>query len=559
MTTVTTPRGSSVRHALWIGRCLCLVIAPLLLLAPTALAADTSLLKNSNLEADADGDGWPDHWPRVKDGGSWEFEDGNRFLRLATPTPGAMTMLYLEVAVPEGARALEMVWRWRLAGVKPGKQPWFDARVVAEFMDASRQKLGGAPSPPYGRGTTKGWEEKRSAFLVPEGARILKVMPALFQTAAGTLDLDDFIIRPTDPEPVLAVARERETNQKAKQVPPEEARRERWPAELRAQGNRLVDPEGREVWLQGLNAGGLETLPHDVQPIKSTLVGIEQWKANAVRLPVKEEFWFGSNPMVKDGGAAYRDHIDRCVMIAANRGAYLIIDLHRFRAPKQEHAEFWKDAAARYKNHPAVLFDLFNEPHGISWQIWRDGGFVGEKTGTDESAFLSDEEKQKNQGFQSVGMQALVDAVRSTGARNLVIASGLGWSFDLTGVTGGYELTDPAGNGIMYAWHVYNWHKGWEKHMLAAAARYPILVGEVGADVKKMDFIPHDIQESPETWVPDMLGFIQTHRLNWTAWCFHPRATPVMISDWNYTPTPFWGQRAKDAFSGKRFELKKTR
>jgi endoglucanase len=296
-----------------------------------------------------------------------------------------------------------------------------------------------------------------------------------------------------------------------------------------------------------------------MQVLKSTVVGIDEWKANAVRLPMNESFWFGRNPLQKDGGKAYREKIDQIITLAANRGAYLILDLHRFRAPKAEHVEFWKDAAERYKNHPAVLFDLFNEPHGISWQVWRDGGFVGEKKGTDESAFLTDEEKKKNQGFESVGMQALIDAVRSTGAKNIVIAGGLGWAGDLSGVAEGYELKDPDGNGIMYSWHQYNWHKGWAKTVLPVAEKHPIFVGEVGADTNKMDFIPHEIQESPYTWIPDMLGFIQLHRLNWTGWCFHPRATPVMISDWKYTPTPFWGQFAKDALAGKQFEMKRIR
>lgn len=528
--------------------------------APLHAQAGAPLLKNSSLETDANADQWPDGWPRLKAGGAWINEGGNHFIRMTATEPGKLTTLYLEIPIPAGTPALEITWRWRLANVKPGKQPWFDARFMLEFMDASRAKIGAAPTAPYGKGSTKGWVEKKTSFLVPEGAAFLKFMPSLFQVESGTLDLDDIVIRPADPAPVLAAAREREEITKAKFVPVETADKSKWPAELRAQGNRLVDPSGKEVWLQGLNAGGMETLPADTQPIKSTLVGIDQWKANVVRLPVNEDFWFGRNAMQKDGGLAYRDYVDQCVMLAANRGAYLVLDLHRFRAPKAEHAEFWKDAAARYKNHPAVLFDLFNEPNGISWEIWRNGGFVSDKKkGVDESAFLSDEDKKKNQGFESVGMQALVEAVRSTGAKNIVVVAGLGWSFDLSGVTDGFELSDPSGNGIMYSWHVYNWHKGWEKHVLAAAAKHPILVGEVGADVKKMDFIPQAAQEDPYTWVPDMIGFIQKHRLNWTAWCFHPRATPVMISDWKYTPTPFWGQFAKDAFAGKRFEMKKMR
>lgn len=333
-----------------------------------------------------------------------------------------------------------------------------------------------------------------------------------------------------------------------------------WPSALRVAGNRLIDDQGHEVWLQGVNAGGLETLPFDRHPIRSIIVAIEDWSANCIRIPVKEHFWFGNSTYQHDGGAAYRATIDKGVTLAANRGAYVVLDLHRFRAPRQEHADFWIDCARRYRNHPAVLFDLFNEPHGITWDIWRDGGYVGEEGSHDESAFLETSEKAANRGFESVGMQALVDAVRSTGAKNIVIAGGLWWCNDLRGVVDGYALSDESGNGIMYSWHTYHWHRGWEQRVLPAAEKYPILVGEVGADVIEFSFLPPDEPtENPYTWAPDMLGFIQKHKLNWTGWCFHPRASPIMISDWAYTPTPFWGRFAKMALAGESFELKRVR
>jgi len=50
-----------------------------------------------------------------------------------------------------------------------------------------------------------------------------------------------------------------------------------------------------------------------------------------------------------------------------------------------------------------------------------------------------------------------------------------------------------------------------------------------------------------------MLGLIQQYRLNWTGWSFHAWATPVMIKDWNYTPTPAWGAPAKAALAGQQF------
>ncbi|HEY9250485.1 MAG TPA: cellulase family glycosylhydrolase [Rariglobus sp.] len=342
----------------------------------------------------------------------------------------------------------------------------------------------------------------------------------------------------------------------------------KWPKELRVSGNRLVDPSGKEVWLQGVAVPGLEIRPEGHGAVFSTLVAIEDWNANCVRLAVRDDYWRGEGKPGKetagqsDGGAAYRAVIDNAVNVAANRGAYLVIDLHVYRALRAEHLAFWTDVATKYKNHPAVLFDLINEPHGITWEIWRNGGFVAEKNKKviDESAFLSEAEKKKNEGFDTPGMQKAVEHIRALGARNILIAGALDWAYDLSGVVDGYELKDTAdGNGIMYSSHIYPWKSDWAGKVLRAAEKHPIFLGEVGVDVKKMEFLPLDRQEDPSTWAPDILGLIQKYRLNWTGWSFHTWATPVMLADWNYTPTPFWGQPAKDALAGKKFELKKLR
>ena len=505
-------------------------------------------------------DGWPDDWGRLKEGGSWESEDGNHFLRMVSPKPGAMVMAYRTFDIPTGTSALELSWRQRVTGLRKGASPWFDARIMLEFHGIDGKKLtSGNPSSPYSQKDTDGWVNRSTRFLVPDDALTLVLMPSLFQVTAGTFDVDDLVLRPTDPEVLIAAAKQREAELKARYVPPEEPKRSRWPSELRVVGNRLHDSQGNEVWLQGVNAGGLETLPQDRQVIKSVVVAIDEWEANCVRVPMNEAFWYGKSAYQKDGGKEYRAILDQIITLAANRGAYIAIDLHRFRAPKTEHAEFWKDFARTYKDHPAVLFDVFNEPHGVSWEVWRNGGWIDEAKGKDESAFLTEEEKKKNRGFQSVGMQGLVNAVRSTGARNIIIAGGVFWCNDLSGIADGFALEDQSGNGIMYSWHTYNWHTDWEKKVLATAAKYPIFVGECGADTKKMDFIPLADQEDPYTWVPDMLGFIQQHRLNWTGWCLHPKASPVMISDWSYTPTPYWGAFARRALAGEKFPLKKTR
>ena len=730
-------------------RSLACLAASLLATMPFASAqqaASDSIIKNSNMETDADTNGWPDGWPALKVGGSWEVEEGNHFIRMTSPSPGAMVMLYSEIPIPEGVKAIEMTWRQRVTNLKRGSSSWFDARIMMDFMDKGRAKIGASPKPAATGKDTKGWEQKSTSFLVPEGAAAIKFMPALFNVASGTFDLDDMVLKPTDPSPIQAAAsaasaaqaqklaaaaadrqakatasftggkpiisngdfetpgktpdtaadwgkggawlsedgnhfirvqstvpdktamifrtfvlpsnipafelslrwrvtnlkpgnmpwydarimidikdasgkklspqpspiytrsntkdgwmdrsvsflvpegavtldlmpslfnvksgtmdldnivlkptdpgvilakqKEREAIAAKSRVPVEQDNKDKWPPAIRAEGNRLVTVDGgKEVWLQGMNVASLEWSVGGEQVHKSIVTGIDEWKGNVIRLPIKDEYWFGRKGQ-SDGGAAYRAIVDQAITLAANRGAYLVLDLHTYRAPKDEYLEFWTDAATRYKDHPAVIFDLMNEPHGISWEIWRDGGFVGEKKDLDEATFLTPEERAKAQGFQSPGMQKMLDTVRATGARNMVLVGGLDYAYDLEGIVKGFGLKDPSGNGIIYACHIYPWKKGWQKKLLDAAALHPILFGEVGADAKKMTFMPLEQQEDWETWVPAILGLIQQHKFNWTAWCFHPSASPRMLLDWNYTPTPFWGQQVKDALSGKQF------
>jgi hypothetical protein len=60
-------------------------------------------------------------------------------------------------------------------------------------------------------------------------------------------------------------------------------------------------------------------------------------------------------------------------------------------------------------------------------------------------------------------------------------------------------------------------------------------------------------------WPADMIGLIQAKKLNWTGFSFHPRSGPSIISDWNYTPTPYWGIFVKQALAGGQFKMAKDR
>ncbi len=527
------------------------------------IGADGSLFANGDLQTDANKDGLPDEWGKIKEGSgiSFETEGANRFLRLTSTEPFRMVLFYKPVMLPTTAKAIEITWKQRTSNLKKGKENFHDARIMTDFINSSFQKVKGGPVLSSTKSNSEGWVEKSMSVLVAEGAAGIVLMPALFMVEAGTFDLDDFSLKPIDPTAVLAAKALAAEDAKRINLPYETPNATKFPSELRTVGNKILNKEGKEVWLQGVNIMSLDWNPQGERVLLSTKVAIEEWKANIIRLAVKESYWFGQDAGQKDGGKAYRELVDAVINLAANRGAYVLLDLHRYKAPKAEHAVFWKDAATRYKNHPALIFDLFNEPHGTTWEVWRNGGFVPvKKEGVDETAFLSEEDRIKNNvGYRSIGMQGLLDAVRSTGAKNVVLAGGLDYGYDLSGIAKGFALEEKGGNGIIYGSHIYPWKKDYESKVLVVADKYPILSGENGGNTKKIGFIPEEHQEDTATWVPRFLGMVQKYHLHWTGFSFHPKASPVLISDWNYTPTPEWGASAKRALAGEKFADKGLR
>ncbi|WP_395749131.1 glycoside hydrolase family 5 protein [Prosthecobacter sp.] len=526
-----------------------------------AFAASGGLLPNGDFEAGNDA-GFPASWP-ANEHITWQQEGGNHFLRLQSPKPGANVTAFRFVTLSPDVKALELSYKVRYDGIKRGRKAWFDGRIILNFKGPSKEAVSPSPKPPTFTGTAKDWKSRTQQFRVPDGAATLELLFTLFEAESGQLDFDDIALTPI-PVSIIdaadAAAAEKEAARIAALPKPKPqvpvALPEQLPPPLHVAGNQLQTPAGKSVWLQGLALPSMEWSAGGENILKSIETGLTEWKASCIRLCLREHFYAGKGPYQNDGGMRYRQLVEDAVNACAAKGAYIVLDLHDYRAPREKHAEFWQEVAKKYKNHPAVIFELLNEPHDIPWKVWRDGGPV---TDQKKSADVATENKQALVSFQSIGMQRLVDVIRETGAQNLIIAGGLDWGYDLGGILDGFALDDHGGHGIMYSSHVYPWKSDWQGKFLDAAAKYPIFIGEVGADTQPMDFLPPERQENPATWVPDMLGVIQQHHLHWTAWCFHPKATPRVLLDWDYTPTPFWGVFVKQALAGTHFESKRMR
>lgn len=338
---------------------------------------------------------------------------------------------------------------------------------------------------------------------------------------------------------------------------------------LHVAGNQLQDPNGKTVVLRGVNIISLEWRPDGDNVMQAVNTAID-WHANLLRLPVNQDFWFGHDQAWTggdsgDGGAAYRNLVDQVISTAEANNIYVMLDLHwsdmgvwgasngQHFLPDDHSTLFWQNAAARYANRPAVLFDPYNEPHfqndqptDADFATWRDGGTITE-TG------------EFNGVYHSPGMQALIDTIRAAGANNIVAPEGLNWGSNLTGVFTGHSLSDPAGE-LIYQSHLYPnklADNGVASSVDTVAQSYPVYVGEWGSG----GIIGQPSQDAAQS-NQNMLAYLDNHpKFSWTAWALTPDLGGEynLLTDWNSgTPTSDYGDLVKANLAAHANDQSKT-
>ncbi|MER5179196.1 cellulase family glycosylhydrolase [Streptomyces sp. NPDC002896] len=326
---------------------------------------------------------------------------------------------------------------------------------------------------------------------------------------------------------------------------------EEGPPALKVSGNKLVDANGATRRMLGVNRSGGEFMcvqgygiwdgPVDDASVKA----IADWNVNTVRIPLNEECWLGlDNIKPEYAGANYINAVKELVARVEAHGMTPVVELHwsygqytgnsagcsdvhascQKPMPNMQYTpSFWASVANTFKDDKAVVFDLFNEPYPDratstteqAWTCWRDGGTCS------------------GIGYEVAGMQDLVDAIRDTGATNLILAGGLAYSNDLSQWLT-YKPSDPAGN-LAAAWHVYNFNtcsneSCWDSTLAPVAAEVPLVAGEIGENTCAHSFIDRVMQ-----WFDDR----DLSYLGWTWNTWDCSSGPSLISNYDGTPTSF--------------------
>jgi len=315
---------------------------------------------------------------------------------------------------------------------------------------------------------------------------------------------------------------------------------------LHVSGNKLVNGNGQPVKLRGVNRSGTEFAciqgkgifdgPHDQQSIDV----IKSWKTNIIRVPLNEDCWFSINGVLPQyGGAAYIQAIKEWVDLLNRNDFVVVLDLHwtapgsevankQLPMPDMDHSPlFWSEVATHFGNNSMVIFDLFNEPFPdngawdgqAAWTCWKDGVCPSIT-------------------YKVAGMQTLVNAVRNTGANNILVLGGLQWS-DSLGMWEQYKPNDTLGQTIP-SWHTYNFNKCintqcWNSDIAPLVAKYPIITTEFGEN------------DCTGSYIDTLLPWMDSHDLHYISWTWNTwdcKTGPALISSYDGTPTGY-GQAYK--------------
>lgn len=214
--------------------------------------------------------------------------------------------------------------------------------------------------------------------------------------------------------------------------------------------------------------------PDGTDPAATHLNSIEMaaaagWGANAVRFQLSQP---ALDPLDALHSDAYLDRVRSAVGLARSSGFQVTICMQdqglsggtRHPQPTAATIRAWQAVAPLFNDDLAVVYEMFNEPQNApdtaGWQVWRDG----DPTVADPP----------------VGHQPLLEEIRATGSRNVVLADGAHKS--LNGVP---ELADPIGQ-VGYAVHPYlgdnnRYPADWDANFGNLSGRLPVVATEWNA------------------------------------------------------------------------------
>jgi hypothetical protein len=251
---------------------------------------------------------------------------------------------------------------------------------------------------------------------------------------------------------------------------------------------------------------------------------VRDWHSNIVRLPFNQDFALHGRHGLS--AEQYQQALDQVIAWNATFGAYTLLDLQwldseriyggdrNFVAPlpNLDSVTLWTMLAARYREEPAVLYDIFSEPHDRlpddPYRLNREDG----------STYPSGQFAVTMAMWQPWA-ERLANAIRAQNPVSLIFISGVDWAYDLSGMP--MEISN-----VVYSSHVYsNKGKNWASAFGRLAESAPVFVAEFGGQDSARDL----------KFVRKLAAYLRERGIGWTAWSWFNN--PFLVD--RYSPTKF--------------------
>lgn len=262
---------------------------------------------------------------------------------------------------------------------------------------------------------------------------------------------------------------------------------------------KLCNQYGNPIQLRGISSHGLQWYSQCING-RSLNALANDWGSDVIRLSMYvQENGYETDP------AGYTKLINKLIKKATKRGLYVIVDWHIL-TPGDPNVnlelarDFFKTIAKRHADKTNILYEVANEPNGVSWDSLR--------------------------GYH----EAIVPVIRDKDPEAVVLLGTRGWSS--LGVSEGADesevLDAPVdAKNIMYTFHFYaaSHQATYRKALKRAARKVPMMVTEFGLQSFTGDG-ENDFAESRR-----YVRMMENKKISWVYWNFSDdwRTGPVLV------------------------------
>ncbi|RSN43493.1 chemotaxis protein [Amycolatopsis sp. WAC 04197] len=253
-------------------------------------------------------------------------------------------------------------------------------------------------------------------------------------------------------------------------------------------GVKLCNQYGKPIQLRGMSTHGIQWYSQCVKTASLDALA-NDWKADILRVAMYiQDDGYESNPR------KFTDMVHNYIEEATKRGMYVLVDWHQLDpGDPNENTDlaktFFAEIAQRHKDKVNIIYDVANEPNGVSW--------------ADVKRYAEE----------------VIPVIRAQDPDSVVFLGTHGWS--TFGISDGRDENDILDNpvnatNIMYTFHFYAAsHQDEHYDALARTAdKIPVFVTEFGTQTYTGD------GGNDFTYSQKYLDLLAAKKIGWTNWNF---------------------------------------